>query len=153
MKLVILAVGKAHDALFKDAIDVFTSRIDRYVSSEWKFVSASKRDGDAQKKEEGDALLKYIEDNDFVVLLDERGKSLSSIDFSQFFERQMVGGVKRIVFIIGGAFGVSPEVIKRANSTISLSRMVFPHQLVRLILVEQLYRAISIIKGEKYHHE
>jgi 23S rRNA (pseudouridine1915-N3)-methyltransferase len=153
MKLVILAVGKAHDALFKDAIDVFTSRVDRYVSSEWKFVNASKREGDVQKKEEGDAILKTLEDNDFVVLLDERGKSLSSVDFSQFFERQMISGVKRIVFIIGGAFGVSPEVIKRANSTISLSRMVFPHQLVRLILVEQLYRGISIIKGEKYHHE
>jgi len=153
MKLIIVAVGKTHDVLFKDAVDVFSSRIERYFVCEWKYVGASKRDGESQKKEEGDAILKTLETSDFVVLLDERGKSLSSMDFSQFFERQMLASTKRLVFIIGGAFGVSAEVLKRANSTISLSRMVFPHQLVRLILVEQLYRAISIIKGEKYHHE
>jgi 23S rRNA (pseudouridine1915-N3)-methyltransferase len=153
MKIVIIAVGKAHDALFKDAIVVFGSRIERYFSCEWKLIPASKREGDALKKEEGDAILKTVESNDFVVLLDERGKSLSSLDFSQFIDRQMTSGVKRLVFIIGGAFGVSTDVLQRANSTISLSRMVFPHQLVRLILVEQLYRALSIIKGEKYHHE
>lgn len=107
---------------------------------------------DQIKMVESDLLLKNIEPNDEVVLLDETGNQLSSVELSNRLQRYMNHGNKNVVFIIGGAFGVSEELMRRSNYTLSLSKLVFPHQLVRLILIEQLYRAHTILAGEKYHH-
>jgi 23S rRNA (pseudouridine1915-N3)-methyltransferase len=105
------------------------------------------------KKKEGEMILQTMLKDDYVVLLDERGKQLSSEGFAQFIQSRANESVKNIVFVIGGAYGVSEEVAQRANYKWSLSQLVFPHQLVRLILAEQVYRACSIIRNEKYHHQ
>lgn len=106
-----------------------------------------------QKRLEGQAILAEINTSDTVVLLDEGGKMYSSRNFADFFTRIAVSGTKRLVFVIGGPYGFSPEVYARANNKISLSPMTFSHQMVRLIFAEQLYRAHTIIKGEPYHHD
>ena len=100
----------------------------------------------------GHALLKILSETDIVILLDERGKSFSSAEFSEFLQRQFLQSVKRIVFIVGGPFGFSDEMCNRANGLIALSKMTFSHQMVRLIFLEQLYRAMTIMKNEQYHH-
>ena len=105
------------------------------------------------KIKEGKLILKNINSMDQVVLLDEEGKSFSSVDFSNFLNQKLLYDSKKLVFVVGGAFGFSEEVYKRANSKLSLSKMTFSHQMIRLIFKEQLYRAFTILKGEKYHHE
>jgi 23S rRNA (pseudouridine1915-N3)-methyltransferase len=105
------------------------------------------------KQKEGEIILNKIEKEDFLILLDENGKEFSSVGFSEFIEKQQIGGRKRLVFQIGGAFGFSDAVYERADAKISLSRMTFSHQMIRLFFVEQLYRAFSILKNEKYHNE
>ncbi len=108
---------------------------------------------DQQKQKEGEAILKSLTDTDEVILLDERGKTFSSIEFAGFLENKMSFSAKRLVFVVGGAYGFSESVYHRANAKISLSKMTFSHQIIRLIFMEQLYRAMTIIKGEPYHHE
>lgn len=147
MKLLIISVGKKHDPSLAEAVDDFTSRVNHYAPLEWKLVSPDK---DAEK--EGRAILKSLDDRDQVVLLDERGKEVDSPGLAGLIEKQLNASTHRLVFVIGGAYGVSDEVRKRAHTTIALSRLVFPHQLVRLILIEQIYRAFTILRGEKYHH-
>ncbi len=104
------------------------------------------------KNKEGQLILSKVNSSDFLILLDEKGKSLSSMDFSFFIEKKAMHGKTTIIFVIGGAFGFSPEVYDRANELVSLSKMTFSHQLIRLIFLEQLYRSFTILKGEKYHH-
>jgi 23S rRNA (pseudouridine1915-N3)-methyltransferase len=147
MKILIISPGKNHDAYVVSGIEEFTTRISRYAPVEWKLISVGK-----DVKEEAGHILKAVGEKDFVVLLDERGKELSSVELSQFMEKRFTESTQRIVFVIGGAYGVDEVVKSRANFTWSLSKLVFPHQLVRLILSEQLYRAFSILRGEKYHH-
>ena len=106
-----------------------------------------------QKEREGEMLLEQFQPGDFVVLLDERGRQYSSMEFSQFLAQKMLGTVKRLVFVVGGPYGFSDGVYKRANDKISLSKMTFSHQMVRMIFAEQIYRAMTILKGEPYHHE
>jgi 23S rRNA (pseudouridine1915-N3)-methyltransferase len=106
-----------------------------------------------QKAAEGKQLLAAIDTSDYVVLLDEHGTERTSMDYSQWLQRRMASGSKRLVFVVGGPYGFSPEVYDRANEKISLSKMTFPHELVRLIFVEQLYRAFTILRHEPYHHE
>jgi 23S rRNA (pseudouridine1915-N3)-methyltransferase len=105
------------------------------------------------KIKEGKLILKNIDSTDKVILLDEKGKSFSSIDFSNLLNQKLLDSTKKLVFVVGGAFGFSEEVYKRANSKLRLSKMTFSHQMIRLIFKEQLYRAFTILKGEKYHHE
>ncbi|MFN7013967.1 MAG: 23S rRNA (pseudouridine(1915)-N(3))-methyltransferase RlmH, partial [Bacteroidia bacterium] len=105
------------------------------------------------KDKEAEQIFKYIDTADFVVLLDEKGKLLTSTDFADFLEKLQLNAVKTVVFVVGGPFGFSESVYKRANYTLSLSKMTFSHQMIRLFFIEQLYRAYTIIKGEKYHHE
>jgi 23S rRNA (pseudouridine1915-N3)-methyltransferase len=152
MKIIALSVGKKNDSLYGDSILEFSSRIERYASFEWKIVSPSGKSGDEARREEESAIIGALKEGDYVVLLDERGKEVSTIDFSTFLEKRMIAGDKRIVFIIGGAFGVSEGVRDKAHFVWSLSKLVFPHQLVRVILAEQLYRGFSVVNGEKYHH-
>ena len=146
MKLLIIAVGKGHDVGIKDAVGDFTGRIQHVFPIEWAFVPTDTVDKESER------ILKLMKADDYVILLDERGKELSSPEWARAIEMRMNEGTKRIVFIIGGAYGVSDDVKKSADATWSLSRLVFPHQIVRLILAEQIYRALSIIRGEKYHH-
>lgn len=147
MKLLIISPGKAHTPELRDAIGEYEKRLKSAISLEWVFPAVG------TKESEGTVILKLIRPEDHIILLDERGKDISSTGLAEVVETQMNAGTKRLVFIIGGAFGVSEEVKERANVIIRLSAMVFPHMLVRLILIEQLYRAWSIRTGGKYHHE
>jgi 23S rRNA (pseudouridine1915-N3)-methyltransferase len=148
MKLVILSVGKEKDNLTQPLIKHFEMRILRYLPLEWVYIAH-----ESTKEKEGDKILSHLKKEDYVVLLDEKGRDIKSETLAELIENRMVDSVKRMVFIIGGAYGVSSLVEKRANYTWKLSSLVFPHMLVRVILMEQLYRAFTIIKGEKYHHE
>ena len=157
MKLILWSVGSKHEPYVKEGIEDFTSRIGHYYPCEWKIVAAPKHakslsEGE-QKDVESRLLLDSLDPVDYVVLLDERGKMLSSPKLAQLVEERAINGAKKIHFVIGGAFGVNDAVRKRADLVWQLSQLVFPHQLVRLILAEQVYRACTIIRNEKYHHE
>ncbi len=157
MKYLFVSVGKEHDELFGDAVDEFSRRISRYVSFSWKVLQQSKRgskDGaEIAMREEGEVILRVLEPGDYIIVLDEHGKELSSVELSELCEKKTNEGIKRMVFVIGGAYGISDAVKQKANFTWSLSRLTFPHQLARLVLTEQTYRALSILANEKYHHE
>ena len=150
------SIGKPHDSDLKAAIEEFTKRITNYFSVEWLIVPPSKNAGtlsaDELKKVEAASVLQKLTKDDYLVLLDERGKNISSPALATLIQQRGNESTKRIVFLIGGAFGVEDSVFKRANFVWSLSQLVFPHMIVRLILAEQVYRACSIIKNEKYHH-
>jgi 23S rRNA (pseudouridine1915-N3)-methyltransferase len=156
MKLQLWSIGKAHESYIKEGVDMFTKRIAHYYSAEWNIIPMPKNTAMLSemdlKKKEGETVLSFLNREDYLVLLDERGKQLSSEELANFIQLRANESTKTIVFLIGGAFGVSEAVIKRANYQWSLSKLVFPHQLVRLILAEQVYRACSINRNEKYHH-
>ena len=154
MKLSICSVGKANDAYIKDGVDQFTKRIGHYYPIDWQLITPSKLTEPIQiKKAEAASILKSITATDVLVLLDEKGKMLNSPGLANLIQQKANQSAQRIVFLIGGAYGVDEEIKKRANFTWSISELVFPHMLVRLILAEQLYRACSILANEKYHHE
>jgi 23S rRNA (pseudouridine1915-N3)-methyltransferase len=157
MKLQFWSVGKAHEPYVKEGVEMFTKRIAHYYPVEWNIIPMPKNTAMLSemdlKKKEGETILNFLHKDDYLVLLDERGKQLKSEELAKFIEQRANESVKKIVFLIGGAFGVSDEVAKRANYKWGLSNLVFPHQLVRLILAEQVYRACTIIKNEKYHHQ
>ena len=147
MKFIFLTVGKENYRDVRDAVEDYTKRINRYMNVSWKIVPNS--DIDRETK----LLLKSLEPHDFIVALDERGKELNTLELSQFIEKRMIVGDRRIVFIVGGAYGLDDAILDRANFKWSLSKLTFPHQLVRLILAESVYRAFSVLKKEPYHHE
>ena len=154
MKLSILSVGKAHESYIKEGVELFTKRIGHYYPIDWQLITPSKLTEPIQiKKAEAANILKSIMATDVLVLLDETGKMLSSPGLSKLIQQKTNQSAQRVVFLIGGAYGVEDEIKKRANFTWSLSELVFPHMLVRLILAEQVYRACSILANEKYHHE
>ena len=156
MKINFWTIGKSHESFVKEGVEMFTKRIANYYSVEWTIIPNPKNGGNMEpfllKIKEGEMLVSLITKDDYVVLLDERGKSFTSEAFSKFLEQRAVDSTKNLIFIIGGAYGVSEAVMQRANVKWSLSHLVFPHQIVRLLLAEQVYRACSIIKNEKYHH-
>jgi 23S rRNA (pseudouridine1915-N3)-methyltransferase len=156
MKIQFWAIGKEHDPYVKMGVTDFTKRINNYFPALWKITPSPKSAGawpsPDQKKKESDAVLKTVSSHDFLVALDERGKKLDSNSFADFLRRRANESSKSIIFLIGGAYGFHDDVIKRADFTLSLSDLTFPHQLVRLILAEQVYRACTILKNEKYHH-
>ncbi|HSC53445.1 MAG TPA: 23S rRNA (pseudouridine(1915)-N(3))-methyltransferase RlmH [Phnomibacter sp.] len=156
MKLIFWSIGGKHDANLAKAIEDYSGRINHYYSCEWKLIAVPKNAAsltlDAQKDAESNLLLQSLDPVDYVILLDERGKMLSSPELAGIVEQRAINGAKKIHIVIGGAFGVNDAVRKRADLVWQLSKLVFPHQLVRLMLVEQVYRACTIIRGEKYHH-
>jgi 23S rRNA (pseudouridine1915-N3)-methyltransferase len=156
MKIHFWSVGKPHESFVKEGVEMFTKRISNYFSVQWNIIpmpkNAGAMDGEMLKVKEGEAILSLLAKDDFLILLDERGKSFTSEALAKFLEQRTVESVKNVVFLIGGAYGVSADVMERANFKWSLSPLVFPHQLVRLILAEQIYRACSIMRNEKYHH-
>ena len=154
MKLSILSVGKSNDNYIKEGVELFTKRIGHYYPIDWQLITPSKLTEPTQiKKAEAASILKSLSATDVLVLLDEKGKMLSSPSLANLIQQKANQSAQRIVFLIGGAYGVEDEIKKRANFTWSLSELVFPHMLVRLILAEQIYRACSILANEKYHHE
>ena len=156
MKLQFWSVGKAHDPYVKEGIELFTKRIGNYYPAEWNIIAPPKNAASLSetelKKKEGEIIIGLLQKEDQLFLLDERGKLPNNRQLSELIQSKADNGAKTLVFLIGGAFGVSEEVMKRANYTWSLSPLVFPHQLVRLMLAEQVYRACTIARNEKYHH-
>lgn len=148
----ILAVGPRHDPQLQASIEELARRLERRLPVTWLLLPYSKAEGPAARRAESDAMLTKLKDSDIVVLLDERGRQLTSEAFARHIE-QWTGMNKRLVFVIGGAYGVSDALQARADMIWSLSSLVFPHQVVRLILVEQLYRATAILDGHPYHHQ
>lgn len=157
MKITLLTVGKTDKDWVKQGIDIYVSRLKHYIPftineiPELKNVSALSKD--QIKVREGDLILKNVKPTDDVILMDEHGKEYTSVDFASILQRKISLEGKDMVFVIGGAYGFSEDVYKRANSKISLSKMTFSHQMVRAIFTEQLYRAFTIMRGEPYHHE
>ncbi|WP_297195690.1 23S rRNA (pseudouridine(1915)-N(3))-methyltransferase RlmH [uncultured Porphyromonas sp.] len=157
MQLSLLVIGKTDSAQIETEIKRYESRLKHYLPFELRVIPdvrrGSKLSAEDQKRAEGEELLRYITPTDQVYLFDERGKSYTSRAFASFIERAMVSGLRRMVLVIGGPYGFTPEVYERANGLVSLSQMTFSHQMVRLFAIEQLYRAQTIIRGEPYHHD
>ena len=157
MKIHFWSIGKAHESYVKEGVELFTKRVSNYYPVEWNIIpmpknAASLSETDLKKKE-GETILQLLQKEDYLIVLEERGKQLSSEGLANFIQSRANESTKNIVFLVGGAFGVSEAVIQRSNFKWSLSQLVFPHQLVRLILAEQVYRACSILRNEKYHHQ
>lgn len=157
MKITLIAIGKTEDKYLIEGIDKYLNRLKHYINFNLIIIPDVKNTKNLteaqQKSKEAALILKQLNNSDVVVLLDEKGKKFSSVQFSQYVNKQMVGSVQNLVFIIGGPYGFDEHIYKRANGSISLSDMTFSHQMVRLFFVEQLYRAFTILKNEPYHHE
>lgn len=152
VSITVISVGRKHESWVEPGIARYETRLKRPYSIEWIFLPHSSHEGLRARQDESERILKRLNEDDFVLLLDERGKNYDSPTLSQSLEDILVHG-KSIVCIIGGAYGVDGGVLERADTVWSLSKLVFPHQLVRLILVEQIYRMQEIAKGGRYHHE
>lgn len=156
MKSLLLLIGKTTNKHIVACIDDYVGRIGHYMPFEMVVIPELKNTKSItfsqQKEREGELLLRNLSDGDYVVLLDEHGKEYRSIDFAHWLQKRQQDS-RRLVFVIGGPYGFSEAVYQRANEQVSLSQMTFSHQMVRLVFVEQIYRACTIIKGEPYHHE
>jgi 23S rRNA (pseudouridine1915-N3)-methyltransferase len=158
MKLKLLYIGKEDSGVFHEAIRQYVDKLKHYADFGIENIPYQKNSGkvltvEQQKIKEGELFLKRLAPSDFVVLLDERGKECTSQGFAQFIAQKQINGTKNLIFVIGGAFGFSDEVYRRQNDKIALSQLTFPHIMTRLIFVEQLYRALSILNNEPYHHQ
>jgi 23S rRNA (pseudouridine1915-N3)-methyltransferase len=153
MKIHFWSVGKIHESYVKEGVEIFTKRISHYYPVEWKVFSSSKSaSGDQDKKNEATQLLNAIQKDDILVALDENGKQWNSTELAAFIQQRANSSTKNLIFIIGGSYGLHETLLKKCDYKWSLSKLVFPHQLVRLILSEQVYRACTIIRNQKYHH-
>ena len=156
MKIKLLSIGKTDNKNLQSLIDDYIKRLGFYVSFEFENIPDIKNSKNIpepqQKIAEGAEIIKRITKTDILILLDEKGKMRNSIEFSQFFQKKMNSGLKTLVFVIGGPYGFSDVLYKRANEKISLSPMTFSHQMVRLFFIEQVYRAFTILRNEPYHH-
>ena len=156
MKIKLIAIGKTDRQDLQKMTEEYRKRIGHYCPFEFEIIpdlkKAKKASEMEQKKMEGSEILKRLSPSDHLVLLDERGKELTSVDFSKYIQKKMNSGMRNLVFVIGGPYGFCDEIYNRANERISLSKMTFSHQMVRLFFTEQLYRAFTIIRNEPYHH-
>jgi len=157
MKIILLSVGKINDAAYCNLINAYAKKIAHYIPFEIEIVPDIKNTKNLSEKDqrifEGNQILKTLQPNDYIVLLDKKGKQFSSPEFARFIEKKGLMGLKRLVFVVGGPYGFSEEVYGRANEKVSLSKMTFTHEMVRLVFIEQLYRAMTILNNEPYHHE
>lgn len=157
MKITLIAIGKTDEAWIQEGINKYVDRLKHYITFNTIIIpdlkNAGKLSHEQHKVEEGKLILQKILNSDHVLLLDEKGKTFSSVDFSAHLQKKMNSGLSHLVFVIGGPFGFSEELYKRAQDKISLSSMTLSHQMIRVFFCEQLYRAFTILKGEKYHHE
>lgn len=156
MKIKLLVIGKTDNNHLKYLTNDYLNRLKHYISFEIHIIpdvrKAKNLSENNQKRLEGEEIFKRINPGDELILLDENGKSLSSEDFSKFLQKKINSGLKNLIFVIGGPYGFSEEIYNRANRKLSLSKMTFSHQMVRLFFVEQLYRAFTILRNEPYHH-
>lgn len=156
MTIRLLAIGKTDNKALQQLIVEYENRLKHYIKFEFEIIADIKNVknlSEAQQKEkEGELILKKLSTTDILVLLDENGKHYSSIDFSNYLQKKMNSGIKQLVFVIGGPYGFSDSVYQKAQGKISFSKMTFSHQMVRLFVVEQVYRAFTILKNEPYHH-
>lgn len=157
MRILLLQIDKTQDAYLLEGIDIYHRRLKNYVSFEMLTINVPKqvrqRSLAEQKSDEAKLILSQLTTEDHLILLDENGKHYSSVEFSKLVAQKQNASVKRLVFLIGGPFGFDQRIYDRANGQVSLSKLTFSHQMVRLFFLEQLYRAFTILKGEKYHHE
>ncbi len=157
MKITLLVIGKTDAGYFIDAVNEYQKRLEHYISFEVQVIPDIKNTKsltvDQQKEKEGELILRSLQAGDYLVLLDDKGKEYTSMQFAHYIERKTHTVSKRLVFLIGGPYGFSQSVYDKANEKLTLSRMTFSHQMVRLIFVEQLYRAMTILNNEPYHHE
>jgi len=157
MKIKLLAIGKTDDPHLHTLIDSYQNRLKHYVSFELEIIPDLKKAKNLserqQKEKEGLLILKKLQATDHLVLLDEKGKEFRSVQFADFLQKKMNSGCKQVVFVIGGPYGFSEAVYQKASAKVSFSKMTFSHQMIRLFVVEQLYRGFSILKNEPYHHE
>lgn len=156
MKILFLMIGKTVDKRLT-LIDEYAERVKHYMPFDMEVIPELKNtkalSAEQQKEKEGELLQKQLRDGDYIVLLDEGGKELRSIEFAVYLEKKQSQVARRLVFVVGGPYGFSPTLYKLAKEKISLSKMTFSHQMIRLFFVEQLYRAMTILRGEPYHHE
>ncbi len=157
MKIFFWAIGKSHDRFVKEGIAEFTGRISRYFDIEWKIIAPAKNAASLNlqeiKKKESEKILQMLSHEDYLVALDQSGKEFTSEGLSLFLAARAKDGTRKIIFLIGGAFGMDAAILKKAHLIWSLSQLTFPHQLVRLILSEQVYRGCTILHHEAYHHQ
>ncbi len=156
MTIKLLGIGKTDDPSLQKLTEIYIRRLKFYSKFEMEYIPDLKNvkhlEQALQKQKEGELIMKKLSASDFVVLLDENGEQLSSEGFSEYLQKRMNSGLKQLVFVIGGPYGFSEEMYKRADSKLSLSKMTFSHQMVRLFFIEQLYRGFTILKNEPYHH-
>ena len=156
MKIQLIVIGKTNQHFVQQGLDEFCSRLTHYYPFEFEIIPELKNTKnlpvEQQKEKEGELILRSFQSGDYIVLLDELGKEFTSVKFAEYIEKKAHIGLKRLVFIIGGAYGFSSAVYEAAHEKIALSRMTFSHQLIRLIFIEQLYRAMTILQNEPYHH-
>lgn len=156
MKIKLIVIGKTDSLQLKDLTDDYLNRLKHYISFEMEVIPDIKKTKNLsevnQKKMEGEEILKRMNRGDELILLDENGKSFTSEGFSGLLQKKMNSGLKNLIFVIGGPYGFSDEVYARASSKLSLSKMTFSHQMIRLFFVEQVYRAFTILRNEPYHH-
>lgn len=157
MKTILLVVGRTVEQHYITAINDYIERTKRYISFDMEVIPELKNTKslteEQQKEKEGELICKFVQSGDVVVLLDENGKEFRSVEFASWMEKKMANVNKRLIFIIGGPYGFSPKVYQTAHEKISMSKMTFSHQMIRLIFTEQLYRAMNILHGGPYHHE
>lgn len=156
MQLELIVIGKTDSREVEALVELYVQRIGhycRFAVTVLPDVARKNRSVELQRTAEGEQILRQLGDGDYVVLLDERGTEYRSVEFAAWLQKRMAGGLRRMVMVIGGPYGFSEEVYKRADALLSLSRMTFSHQIVRAILAEQIYRAFTILAGEPYHHE
>jgi len=154
MKIKCIAIGKTKNQEFISIIKSYISKIEHYINFEFVIINdiKSTKNKNVQKNKEGKSILDKIKKNEHVIVLDENGKEYNSLLFSNFIQHQMNSSKKEIIFIIGGAYGLSEKILERANHEISLSKMTFSHQMVRILFLEQLYRSFTIIRNQPYHN-
>ncbi|MFZ4455500.1 MAG: 23S rRNA (pseudouridine(1915)-N(3))-methyltransferase RlmH [Bacteroidales bacterium] len=157
MKISLLVVGKTTERYFNEAIDEYKNRLKHYIPFEMEVIPELKNTKNLsesqQKEREGELILKNVQAGDYLVLLDERGKEFSSIKFAEYIEKKTHTVSRRLIFVVGGPYGFSEKVYEAAQEKISVSKMTFSHQMIRMIFVEQIYRAMTILNNEPYHHE
>ncbi len=157
MKIQLVMIGKTDESYLTQGIEKYLQRLKHYIPFEMTTIPDLKKtknlSEEQQKKMEGEQIIAQLQPGDQLILLDENGKEFNSVGFAHFIEKKMLSGLKRLVFVIGGPYGFSQEVYAKADAKISLSQMTFSHQMVRLFFVEQIYRAMTILKNEPYHHQ
>ena len=157
MKITLLVVGKTEDKYLIEGIEKYMNRLKHYIGFNMIVIPELKNTKNLtesqQKGKEAELILKQVSNADSLILLDEKGKHYTSVQFADYLNKQMVGSVQHMIFVIGGPYGFDDQIYKRANGSLSLSAMTFSHQMVRLFFVEQLYRGFTILKGEPYHHQ